>query len=107
VVRHFRDGHRETWWAADLRLVGLGWAQELRLVAVTTDPVRLPAESTWYLLTNLPHASVPHGATTPLAPANLANCVRLYGLRCWGEQERSGGPTGRDGPNAPSDGTGR
>ena len=51
VVRRFRDGHRETWWAADLRLIGLGWDQQLRLVAVTTDPAPLPADSTWYLLT--------------------------------------------------------
>ncbi len=45
VARRFRDGHRETWWSADLRLIGLGWDQAFRLVAVTTDPARLAADS--------------------------------------------------------------
>jgi hypothetical protein len=86
VVRRFRDGHRETWWAADLRLVGMAPEKTLRLVAVTTDPARLPADSTWYLLTNLPHPDAPHAATSPIAPANLAEVARLYGLRTWVEQ---------------------
>jgi len=86
VVRHFRDGHRETWWAADLRLAGMAPEKALRLVAVTTDPARLPADSTWYLLTNLPHPDAPHAATSPIAPAALAEVARLYGLRTWVEQ---------------------
>jgi len=86
VVRRFRDGHRETWWAADLRLIGLGWDQQLRLVAVTADPARLPADSTWYLLTNLPHPDAPHAATSPFTPATPAEIARLYGLRTWVEQ---------------------
>ncbi len=86
VVRRFRDGHRETWWAADLRLVGMAWDQDLRLVAVTTDPARLPTDSTWYLLTNLPHPDAPHAATTPFTPADLTEIARLYGLRTWVEQ---------------------
>ena len=86
VVRHFRDGHRETWWAADLRLAGMAPEKPLRLVAVTTDPARLPADSTWYLLTNLPHPDAPHAATSPIAPAALAEVARLYGLRTWVEQ---------------------
>ena len=86
VVRRFRDGHRETWWAADLRLAGMAPRQALRLVAVTTDPARLPADSTWYLLTNLPHPDAPHAATSPIAPADLAEVARLYGLRTWVEQ---------------------
>jgi hypothetical protein len=86
VVRRFRDGHRETWWAADLRLVGMAWDKALRLVAVTTDPARLPADSTWYLLTNLPHPDAPHAATSPFTPATLAEVARLYGLRTWVEQ---------------------
>ena len=81
VVRRCRDGHRETWWAADLRLGGMAWDQEPRLVAVTTDPIRLPADSTWYLLTNLPHPAAPHAATAPFTPATLAEIARLYGLR--------------------------
>jgi hypothetical protein len=86
VVRRFRDGHRETWWAADLRLVGMAWDKHLRLVAVTTDPARLPADSTWYLLTNLPHPDAPHAASSPFTPATLAEIARLYGLRTWVEQ---------------------
>jgi hypothetical protein len=86
VVRRFRDGHRETWWAADLTLIGLDWDQDLRLVAVTTDPARLPADSTWYLITNLPHPAAPHTATSPIPPADLAEITRLYGLRAWVEQ---------------------
>ena len=86
VVRRFRDGHRETWWAADLRLVGMAWDKHLRLVAVTTDPGRLPADSTWYLLTNLPHPDAPHAAASPFTPADLTEIARLYGLRTWVEQ---------------------
>jgi SRSO17 transposase len=86
VVRRYRDGHRETWWAADLRLAGMAAEKALRLVAVTTDPARLPADSTWYLLTNLPHPDAPHAATSPIAPATLAEVARLYGLRTWVEQ---------------------
>ncbi len=86
VVRRFRDGHRETWWAADLRLAGMAVEQALRLVAVTTDPARLPADSTWYLLTNLPHPDAPHAATSPFTPADLTEIARLYGLRTWVEQ---------------------
>ncbi len=86
VVRRFRDGHRETWWAADLTRHGLAPDHELRLVAVTTDPALLPADSTWYLLTNLPHPAAPHAATAPIPAAALAEIVRLYGLRTWVEQ---------------------
>jgi hypothetical protein len=86
VVRRFRDGHRETWWAADLRLAGMAPEKTLRLVAVTTDPARLPADSTWYLLTNLPHPDAPHATTAPIPSADLAEVARLYGLRMWVEQ---------------------
>src|SRR5581483_9400120 len=55
VERRFRDGHTETWWAADLQLAGYGPSGHTRLVAATTDPATLPAVSTWYLVTNLPH----------------------------------------------------
>ncbi len=49
VTRRFRDGHTETWWAADaaLRVAGWGPTQRLRLVVATTDPERLPKLSTW------------------------------------------------------------
>jgi hypothetical protein len=81
IQRRFRDGHTETWWAADATLGGWGPGRRLRLVAATTDPARLPAMSTWFLLTNLPRP-----ATRRAQQANLAEVVRLYGLRNWVEQ---------------------
>ena len=54
ITRRFRDGHTETWWAADAQLGGWGPDRRLRLVVATTDPASLPGHSSWYLLTNLP-----------------------------------------------------
>jgi hypothetical protein len=81
VVRRFRDGHTETWWAADAQLGGWGPDRPLRLVVASIDPGRLPGHSTWYLLTNLPRPT-----SRRAQPANLADIVRLYGLRNWVEQ---------------------
>jgi len=86
VERRFRDGHTETWWAADLELAGYGPRGYTRLVAATTDPATLPAASTWYVVTNLPHPDVAPAAESALAPADLVEIVRLYGLRQWVEQ---------------------
>jgi DDE superfamily endonuclease len=85
ITRRFRDGHTETWWAADATLGGWGPDRRLRLVVATTDPARLPKLSTWYLVTNLPR---PGGRRHPaaFAPADLAEVVRLYSLRNWVEQ---------------------
>jgi hypothetical protein len=84
--RHLRDGHSETWWAADARLGGYGPDSPCRLVVATTGPARLPEKATWYLATNLPHPDAPHHAAGPHPPADLAEIVRLYGLRPWIEQ---------------------
>jgi hypothetical protein len=87
IQRHFRDGHTETWWAADARLPAAGWGPDrrLRLVVATTDPATLPRLSTWYLVTNLPRPE--RRRARPLfPPADLAEVVRLYGLRNWVEQ---------------------
>jgi hypothetical protein len=81
IQRRFRDGHSETWWAADAQLGGWGPERRLRLVVATTDPGRLPGHSSWYLLTNLPR---PAGRRAQ--QADLAEVVRLYGLRNWVEQ---------------------
>jgi DDE superfamily endonuclease len=81
IQRRFRDGHTETWWAADAQLGGWGPDRRLRLVVATTDPGKLPGMSTWYLLTNLARP-----ATRRAQHANLAEVVRLYGLRNWVEQ---------------------
>jgi hypothetical protein len=86
VVRRFRDGHEEVWWAAEPTLGSWGPDGRHRLVVATTDPATLPALSTWYLLTNLPRPGSPRTADSPLAPADLAEVVRLYGLRLWVEQ---------------------
>ncbi|WUX02755.1 transposase (plasmid) [Streptomyces sp. NBC_01450] len=81
-----RNGHTETWWAADARLGGYGPNSPCRLIVATTDPAGLPEKATWYLATNLPHPDAPHAPTSPHPPADLAEIVRLYGLRPWIEQ---------------------
>src|SRR5215218_1851837 len=87
VIRRFRDGHTETWWAADAALPAAGWGPDrrIRLVVATTDPATLPKLSTWYLITNLPHPER-RRARPAFAPADLAEIVRLYSLRNWVEQ---------------------
>jgi hypothetical protein len=87
VTRRFRDGHAETWWAADASLPAAGWGPDrrLRLVVATTDPVTLPKLTTWYLVTNLPRPGH-RRARAPFPPADLAEVVGLYGLRNWVEQ---------------------
>jgi hypothetical protein len=86
VVRRFRDGHEETWWAAELRLAGYGPDQRVRLVAATTDPATLPEGNTWYLITNLSRPGSDRVAHSPFKSADLGEVVRLYGLRIWVEQ---------------------
>lgn len=87
IVRRFRDGHEERWWAAEVEtLVGYGPKESVRLVAVTTDPAALPANGSWYLTTNLPAPGSSREKESPLACASLEEVVRLYGLRMWVEQ---------------------
>ena len=86
VVRHFRDGHAETWWAADARLAGYGPDRAERLVVATADPATLPDPTTWYLATNLPLPGTDRAAGSRHRPADSAEVVRLYGLRNWVEQ---------------------
>src|SRR5439155_379328 len=38
VVRRYRDGHEETWWAAELRLAGYGPDRPTRMIVATTAP---------------------------------------------------------------------
>ena len=88
IQRRFRDGHTETWWAADARLPAAGWGPDrrIRLVVATTDPATLPKLTTWYLITNLPRPGRHRRARAPFLPADLAEVVRLYSLRNWVEQ---------------------
>ncbi|MFG2716260.1 IS701 family transposase [Streptomyces goshikiensis] len=86
VERTFRDGHTETWWAADASLGFWGPDGNVRLVVATTDPATLPSQSTWYLATDLARPGGSRTADSPEPPADLAEVVRIYGLRHWIEQ---------------------
>ena len=86
MVRQFRDGHQEPWWALEAACGPYGPEQAQRLVIVTTDPATLPELTTWYLVTNLPMPGSSRAAQSNLAAAALAEVVRLYGLRVWIEQ---------------------
>jgi SRSO17 transposase len=86
VRRTFRDGHAETWRAADAKLGGWGPDGVRRLVVATADPAALPDKATWYLVTNLPRPGGPREQDSPHPAADLAEIVRLYGIRHWIEQ---------------------
>jgi hypothetical protein len=89
VVRAFRDGHEESWWALEVKAGPYAPERGQRAFVVSTDPEGLPDLGTWYLVTNLPapdseRARREEGALLPAA--DLAEVVRLYGLRMWVEQ---------------------
>ena len=86
VVRTFRDGHAETWWAADATLGGWGPDSARRLVVATADPGTLPDKATWYLVTSLPRPGGPQEPGSPHPAAGLAEIVRIYAIRNWIEQ---------------------
>ena len=72
VTRAFRDGHTETWWAADATL---GWWEPdgfTRLVVATADPGALPDKATWYLATNLARPGGPREDGSPHPAASLS-----------------------------------
>jgi hypothetical protein len=85
-VRTFRDGHAETWWAADATLGWWGPDGARRLVVATADPGTLPRKATWYLVTNLPRPGGPRQAESVHPAADLAEIVRIYAIRNWIEQ---------------------
>jgi hypothetical protein len=86
VTRIFRDGHTETWHAADATLGWWGPNGSTRLVIATADPAALPDKATWYLATNLPRPGGPREAGSPHPAAGLAEITRIYGIRHWIEQ---------------------
>ena len=86
VVRSFRDGHEERWWALEVDVGPYGPERARRAIVATTDPKELPEKATWYLVTNLPPPDSERTKESKLAAADLAQIVRLYGLRMWVEQ---------------------
>ncbi len=86
VTRTFRDGHAETWWGLAVVAGPYGPARATRAVVATTDPTTVPELSTWYLITNLPAPRQSPATASPLPAADVAEIVRLYGLRIWVEQ---------------------
>jgi hypothetical protein len=64
VTRAFRDGHAETWHAAD---AALGWWGRAAPGAWWWPPPTgcLPAKATWYLVTNLPRPGGPREDSSP------------------------------------------
>jgi SRSO17 transposase len=86
VVRCFRDGHSETWWVLEITAGAYGPDKPERVVVATTDPRTLPTLCTWYLVTNLPAPGSARAPDSTVPAADLAELVRLYGLRMWVEQ---------------------
>ncbi len=86
VVRTFRDSHQEEWWALEVEAGPYGPERARRALVVTTDPQRLPTLATWYLATNLPAPGSTRAVESEHPAADLAEVVRIYGLRMWVEQ---------------------
>jgi hypothetical protein len=89
VPRTFREGHTETWYAADARLGWWGPDGFTCLVVATADPATLPDKATWYLAANLPRPGGPREADSVHPAASLAEVVRSYGIPHWTEQSGS------------------
>jgi SRSO17 transposase len=73
IKRCFRDGHRETWWVAELQFLHFGPHKALRALCVTTDRRRRPSQTTWYLSSNLKDAT-------------SEEITQLYAWRNWIEE---------------------
>src|SRR5215207_7286162 len=88
-MRTFRDEHREEWWALEVEAGPYGKERAQRALVVTPDPERLQDLATWYLSTNLPAPGSEERdveeVESDLAPASVAEVVKLYGLRMWVE----------------------
>ena len=86
VIRTFRDGSTQDWWALEIVAGPYGPDKTQRAMVATTDPETLPDLTTWYLVTNLPAPTERPVTPLPFPPASLQEVVRLYGLRQWVEQ---------------------
>lgn len=75
VVRRDSHGKELVHYVAELELANaFGPRKEVRLIAATTDPVKLKNDATWYLITNL-----------PLEEASPREVYETYCLRDWVE----------------------
>jgi DDE superfamily endonuclease len=86
IVRTFRDGSTQDWWALEIVAGPYGPDKTERAIVASTDPLTLPDATTWYLVTNLPAPSESPGREPSFASASLEEVIRLYGLRMWVEQ---------------------
>lgn len=84
--RTFRDGTSQQWWVLEIEAGPYGADKAERAVVATTDPATLPDPTTWYLVTTLPAPEASSRSQSRVAPANLEEVIRLYGLRMWVEQ---------------------
>jgi len=84
--RHFRDGHAEVWWALAVEVGPYRPSKAQRVVVATTDPTTLPERTAWYLVTNLPKPGTERATASAQPAVDLAEVVRLFGLRNWVEQ---------------------
>ena len=94
VVRTFRDGHAEVWWALEVVAGPYGPEKLQRAIVVTTDPFQLPTLTTWYLVTNLPRprerarsdepagAREPGGARAAVWPPDVGRAELQAGETC-------------------------
>jgi hypothetical protein len=79
-----RDGHRESWWVAELAFLHFGPRKAARALCVTTDRRRLPSQTTWYLSSNLKGSSLEeiiqlYAWPTPLLAKGTASGASLAG----------------------------
>ena len=86
VIRTFRDGSVQDWWALELDIRPYGPDKPERVIVATTDLAILPDLTTFYLITNLPVPQSRRAQDSTLAAASVEEVVRLYGLRMWVEQ---------------------
>jgi hypothetical protein len=111
VTRAFRDGHTETWYAADATLGWWGPDGARRLVVATADPGALPAKATWYLVTNLPRpggrARLPVSTRRRTWPRSCGSTASGTGSSKATSRSRTSwaGPTSRSAPTPRSAGT--
>jgi hypothetical protein len=82
VERTFRDGHTETWWAADARAGSYRIYGPTRLVVATADPAALPERNTWYLATDFARPDLP-AETRPVPAPPSTQATRQRPVLCW------------------------